>query len=455
MCSILKTFNFELQSFSLAVIQRFQNINPDKDGSKINSTKDLKNELQIITLPEEKWVHWERFLTLHAEGKLINPATEQPFKAEKGFKENNQNLKREFFRHCGHFTDNDFQDFAKHLVGSNRLVKYPKVSVSKTRTPVTDNLVASDWVERRKRKKVIMQDLMCLKPRLQLLNHVGDVKKKKWATWKGKHKFTSATWDFLLSHPKAEYFRKRLRNEARLKRVTDLEDEFPEVLHMFKRFLQLKYELPTDVGRVHMRGVNSVTRTLVTHSKYKYTPEQLNLAVFDARAIVRNTPTETAAALDPFLNFLKEKLEPAITEPNVWLFILSGQDDVEAATKFAAASLEDYDVAHSTYVPSKGEQLNNVGSKTIAPDVPLLFLFKKENDFAATVRPLMRVKYDTPSDCVYYKEPAKNTEAKYRFSISELRMEFYLDILQSFADLKKNVLRIFSGMKFMMGSKVC
>jgi len=35
-----------------AVIERFQNINPEKDGASIKGSADLKNEIQIITLPD-------------------------------------------------------------------------------------------------------------------------------------------------------------------------------------------------------------------------------------------------------------------------------------------------------------------------------------------------------------------------------------------------------------------
>jgi hypothetical protein len=44
-----------LQSFAEAVIQRFQNINPDRDGATIKGPTDLKNEMQIITLPDDMW----------------------------------------------------------------------------------------------------------------------------------------------------------------------------------------------------------------------------------------------------------------------------------------------------------------------------------------------------------------------------------------------------------------
>ena len=35
----------------------------------------------------------------------------------------------------------------------------------------------------------------------------GDVLDDVWRQWKERHQFTTASWDFLLSAPKADYFR--------------------------------------------------------------------------------------------------------------------------------------------------------------------------------------------------------------------------------------------------------
>jgi len=198
------------------VIERFQNINPDKDGASIKSITDLKNELQIITLPDDLWVYWEKFLTKHSEGELIDPISLKMFKDIKGFKIKMMSLKREFFKHCSWFTDKDFGVYAKHLLGETprRKSPYPKVSVARTKILVPDNIAHGDWVERRKRKKVVIQDLLEFKPSLKFLDNGGDVVEDRWKYWKQRHRFSSASWDFLLTHPPAEYFKKRLRNDA-------------------------------------------------------------------------------------------------------------------------------------------------------------------------------------------------------------------------------------------------
>ena len=108
--------------------------------------------------------------------------------------------------------DIDYKDFARHMLGEtpSRKVLHLKVSVPKTKILVPDNLAHG----RRKRKKVVLQDLMDIKPTFQYTDAKDDVIDKAWQSWKARHRFSSATWDFLLSHPKAEYFKKRLRNDA-------------------------------------------------------------------------------------------------------------------------------------------------------------------------------------------------------------------------------------------------
>ena len=77
------------------------------DGAHIKGPRDLKNEIQIITLPTKLWTSWKTFLNKHTEGKLIDPDTDKIFKEDKKFKLKQQTLKKEFFKHCGHFTDRD------------------------------------------------------------------------------------------------------------------------------------------------------------------------------------------------------------------------------------------------------------------------------------------------------------------------------------------------------------
>ena len=92
--------------------------------------------------------------------------------------------------------------------------------------------------------------------------------------------------------------------------------------------------------------------------------------------------------------------------------------------KFAETRMPEFDIMHSTYISSKAEMLNNVSTRGTAPDVPLLFLFKRGNAYADEARRRMKGVYTTPHTCVYYTDPSKNNEGKWRLRPTELRMEF-------------------------------
>ena len=181
---------------------------------------------------------------------------------------------------------------------------------------------------------------------------------------------------------------------------------------------------------------------------------ELKFSVLDCRSVPMVTATETTIAIDPFLRCMGEKLEPAITNPNLWLFIVEDDDDMVAAIKFAETRMPEFDIMHSTYIPSKAEMLNNISTRGTAPDVPLLFLFKQGNVYADKARRRMKGVYTTPQTYVYYTDPSKNNEGKWRVQPTELRMEFYLNILQDFTAASENILAMFTGRKFMLATKV-
>jgi len=91
------------------------------------------------------------------------------------------------------------------------------------------------------------------------------------------------------------------------------------------------------------------------------------------------------AAIDLFFKFLGEKMELKINVPKIWLFILGSKEDMSAAIRFTVLSMKDYDFVQSTYVPRKVEILNNVTSCSISHNVPMLFLFKKGDEFVMSV----------------------------------------------------------------------
>ena len=223
---------------------------------------------------------------------------------------------------------------------------------------------------------------------------------------------------------------------------------------MLTQFLKLKYRTFRSWSGVQVRGIDIVNCSLERSTSFVYMDGVLNFSVMDCRSVLRVKASETTAAIDPFLHYVGEKLKPAITTPNLWLFTVEDDDDKVATIKFAEIQMPEFDIMHSTYILSKAEMLNNVSTCAMVPDVPLLFLFKHGNVYADEARRRMKGIYTTPVTCVYYTDPSKNNEGKWRLRPTELRMEFYLNILQDFAVASENILAVFTGCKFMLAAKV-
>jgi len=113
---------------------------------------------------------------------LIDPITHKAYKEAKNFNPKNSLLKREFFKHMGHFRDKDLKEFVLHLLRrtEGRNQEYPKVSVNKTRILCKDNYKAEHWIERRKRKKIVLDEFMAIDKSLKFKDAYGDVTDDAW-----------------------------------------------------------------------------------------------------------------------------------------------------------------------------------------------------------------------------------------------------------------------------------
>jgi hypothetical protein len=83
-----------------------------------------------------------------------------------------------------------------------------------------------------------------------------------------------------------------------------------------------------------------------------------------------------------------------------------------------------------------------------------MFLVKKDDMEAENLRSKLSGEYSAP-DIPYYVEAGKYQEMKYRLCASELRMEFYLDLLFDLCRLGNRLLGVFTGSKCLVATKVC
>ena len=91
-------------------------------------------------------------------------------------------LTREFFKHFGYFTNNNFKVYVQHLLRCTpgRVMPYPKVMVHKANHVHASHHIGHEWVERRKQKRVILEELVELQPDLKFMASNGAVDSDVW-----------------------------------------------------------------------------------------------------------------------------------------------------------------------------------------------------------------------------------------------------------------------------------
>ena len=112
---------------------------------------------------------------------------------------------------------------------------------------------AAEWVERRKKKMIVLQELDALDGMLEFIKADGAVNNKKWNEWKKTQAILIATWSVLLCVIPLAYFAKRLINEGKLNRACEFQEKFLEVLHFLQNFLRLKNNFSALGGSTKFR----------------------------------------------------------------------------------------------------------------------------------------------------------------------------------------------------------
>ena len=87
--------------------------------------------------------------------------------------------------------------------------------------------------------------------------------------------------------------------------------------------------------------------------------------------------------------------------------------------------------------------------------VYLLFLLKHGDDRTSHLQPKVKAEFVVPSDIFYYSNVRRYNKAKYRMYSSELRMEFYLELMKLFCRAGENFPNIHCGTKCLLTANVC
>ena len=117
--------------------------------------------------------------------------------------------------------------------------------------------------------------------------------------------------------------------------------------------------------------------------------------------------------------------------------------------------MPEYESTYSVYRSSRNERLNDAKTRAPPAAVYLLFLLKRGNERASRLRKNVKAEFAVPSDVPYYSKVERYNEVKYRVEPSELRMEFYLEIMKLFCRAGENFVGIHCGSKCLLVAKVC
>ena len=110
---------------------------------------------------------------------------------------------------------------------------------------------------------------------------------------------------------------------------------------------------------------------------------------------------------------------------------------------------------YSLYRSSHNERLNDAKTRAPSAAVYLLFLLKRGDDRANRLRQNVKAEFAVPSDVPYYSEVGRYNEVKYQVKPSELKMEFYLEIMKLFCRVGEDFVNIYCSSKCLLAAKVC
>jgi hypothetical protein len=243
--------------------------------------------------------------------------------------------------------------------------------------------------------------------------------------------------------------------KGKLKRACEFQEKFPEVLHFLWNFLRLKNNFSVSSGSAKFRTLKR--DSLEFGRDWTYQPKKrLSFALLNLRDTPgHNVPKDQVRHLhfSFMLATLCSMKAPSISMPAMWLWIVNSANRLAQATEYARESFTNYSIRESKYIPAKNERLYDGTVRKQSLDVFLLFLVKKGDREAESLRGKILSKYHAP-DIPYYLEAGKYLELKYRLSSIELRMEFYLDLLYDFCRLGDRFLGVYTGSKCLVAAKV-
>ena len=437
------------------MVDKFSSI--DMKSTTTKSVLELKGELRLICCAQDTWNMWTTFFDAHSAGDIVNPETE-----EKYFKEKDgaaPPITREFFRPLQGLTESELHRCAVHLLGNTegRNLPYPKIFLKRPKhKPCTYYI--KEWCDHRKMKTNAMRELAALLPEKLIFNVDGDINWGRWREFKVEYHVNGYSMRSLVREHTAML---KLKGNKRSKKTETEVDEKRRYINFLQRKRNAKFR---GVARFCLvtTGVTSTTFSKWDDgtSKMELREDRRGcpLGIIDFRCIPGCTREGIKGMpfYEPFMAKFMIFKSPGIREPHVWLWIVD-QEKMAAVTDFYDGYIKhEYDLFHSTYLPCKTEGITAMneakGSKQVGA-VSLMFLtYKKLRDGRAPIKSSHFQKlYSVPHP------PSKDIFQETIYSVypaTELRMEFYISILQGLAMEGETVFNVFGGSKFIYAAMV-
>lgn len=160
--------------------------------------------------------------------------------------------------------------------------------------------------------------------------------------------------------------------------------------------------------------------------------------------------------INDLMKSVKALKNPSYKMPTVWVWIVNGP--LKKLDKLKAQVREhfpNYHLSTSTYKVAKAERIYNKPTRErTATDVQLIFLFRKGDPQGERFMQSNKPEYKA-SSVPYYLDSGHFNKAKWMAKTSELRMEFYVDLVRTYCLPGDTTMGILCGSKFMVASLVC
>ena len=143
--------------------------------------------------------------------------------------------------------------------------------------------------------------------------------------------------------------------------------------------------------------------------------------------------------------------KPSFDEVSSWLFIFGDKKENSQVLHFIESHevLNKYGIQHALYEPGKNECLYDAPAAKSATKLFLTFLQNKNNLSQVRVPKVFHC-----SKTAQYTKPKNYSELEYRIYNLELRMEFYLWVVEIFCHSSQSVFTAFAGSKFTCAAMV-